>query len=277
MQTEEVSAETARQIELAEMNAWADQWAAFREEDVARLRLGITRVGEVLVLTSPVILFSHFNCVQGLGLAKPATEEELDEILALFRDQGIGKFLVHHVPLAQPAALTDWLAARGLRPVGGWDRVFRGAEPLAVPFELPAGMSIEKVSKGTAEEWADFLTGMYRLEPAKPLLLALVEREGWHHYALREGDRMVAARSMYVHGDGVAWWGVEAPVPGFMTQRFDLDFHLCHEILREGLSLGVRRFVADVEKVDPNQGHDGYRNFDRLGFKRAYLRTNYGF
>jgi hypothetical protein len=277
MLTADVSAETARQIELAETNAWADQWAAFREEDVKRLRLGITRVGEVVVLTSPVILFSHFNCVQGLGLAKPATEAELDEILALFRDQGIGKFLVHYVPLAQPAALPDWLAARGLRPVGGWDRVFRDAGPLSIPAEMPAGMAIEKVSPETAEEWADFLVGMYRLDPAKPLLLALVGRNGWHHYTLREDGRIVAARSMYIHGDGDAWWGIEAPVPGFMTQRFDLDFHLCREILQDGLSLGAKRFVADVEKVDPGMGHDGYRNFARLGFQRAYLRTNHGF
>lgn len=159
--------------------------------------------------------------------------------------------------------------------MSGWDRVYRGNEALADRTDLPVGMRVERVTRASMEEWATFLITMYNLEPAKSLLLALVERNGWHHYALCENERIVAARSMYVHGDGMAWWGIEAPVPGFMTPRFDLDYHLSREIIKDGLRLGVKYFVADIEKASAEMNHDGYRNFGAMGFKRAYFRSNY--
>jgi len=88
---------------------------------------------------------------------------------------------------------------------------------------MPPGMRVEKVTRAKMEEWATFLVTMYNLQPTKLLLCSLVEqRPGWHHYALRENEGIVAARSMYIHRDGMAWWGIEAPVPGFMAQDFSL-------------------------------------------------------
>jgi len=36
-------------------------------------------------------------------------------------------------------------------------------------------------------------------------------------------------------------------------------------------------FVADIEKVAAAMDHDGYRNFEAMGFKRVYFRSNYSF
>jgi hypothetical protein len=161
--------------------------------------------------------------------------------------------------------------------LSAWDRIYRGNEPLVDKTELAAGMRVEKIDRATMEEWATFLVTMYRLEPTKPLLCSLVERKGWHHYALRDNEKIIAARSMYIHNDGMAWWGIEAPVPGIMTPRFDLDYHLCREMIKDGLRLGAKYFVADIEKPDEKMDHDGYRNFAAMGFKRAYLRSNYSY
>ncbi len=277
MMTETVTSTFARQLEFAELHAWLDQWDNFPDDLVRQFRFGKHWLGEVLVITSPVIPFSHFNQVMGFGLTQSATEKELDDILALFRAENIKKIELHHIPHTQPPQLTSWLAERGLRVVSGWDRVYRGNEPLADETALPAGMRVEKVTRATMEEWATFLVTWYNLPQTKLLLLALVECERWHHYVLREGERIVAARSMYVHHDGNAWWGIEAPVPGFMTPRFDLDYHLCREIVKDGLRLGVKYFVADIEKVSPTMDHDGYRNFATMGFKRVYYRSNFSF
>ena len=274
---ESVTPAFARQLEFAELHAWWDQWEAFPNELVRQFRFGKHKLGEAVVLTSPVIPFSHFNRVMGLGLTQPATEKELDEILAFFQAEKIKRLELHHIPHTQPPQLVDWLTARGLRIVSGWDRIYRGNEPLTDKTEMPAGMRVEKITRATMEEWATFLVTMYNLQPTKPLLLSITDRRGWHHYALRENERIVAARSMYIHHDGMAWWGIEAPVPGFMTPRFDLDYHLCREIIKDGLKLGAKYFVADIEKSDTEMKHDGYRNFNEMGFKRAYFRSNYSY
>lgn len=277
MLSETVTREFARELEFAELHAWCDQWEAYPKDIYQQYRFNKHQLGEVVVLTSPVILFSHFNRVMGLGLTQPATEKELDEMLAFFRAENIKILELHHIPHTQPAQLPDWLAARGLRILSGWDRIYRGTEPLADKTEMPANMRVEKVTRAMMEEWATFLITMYNLQPTKPLLLSLVERRGWHHYVLCEHERIVAARSMYIHSDGMAWWGIEAPVPGFMTQDFSLDHHLCREIIRDGLQLGAKCFVADIEMPDAQMNHDGYRNFSAMGFKRAYLRRNYSY
>jgi hypothetical protein len=277
MITEPVTSTFARQLEFAELHAWWDQWEAFPTDLVQQFRFGKHKVGEVVVLTSPVIPFAHFNRVMGLGLPQPTTEKELDDILAFFQAENIKRLELHYIPHTQPPQLKDWLAARGLRILSGWDRIYRGNEPLADKTEMPASMRVEKVTHAMMEEWATFLITMYNLQPTKPLLLSLVERHGWHHYALREKERIVAARSMYIHHDGMAWWGIEAPVPGFMMQDFSLDYHLCREIIKDGLRLGAKYFVADIEKPEAEMKHDGYRNFGAMGFKRAYLRNNYSY
>ncbi|MGH7602080.1 MAG: hypothetical protein ACREOI_37425, partial [bacterium] len=63
MITETVTSTLARQLEFAELHAWWDQWEAFPDALVRQFRFGKHTLGEVVVLTSPVIPFSHFNRV----------------------------------------------------------------------------------------------------------------------------------------------------------------------------------------------------------------------
>lgn len=275
MLTETVPFELARRLEFAEADAFWDIWDAGPADYARAFRMGRLWLGDVALLISPEISFSHFNQVMGLGLTNPATEETLDGILAIYRASGIKNFHIHHVPPAEPPQLAGWLVARGLRVVSEWDRILRDDEPMPEGEDPPTGMRVEKVGPKKADEWATFVGERYRLPETKPALLALVDRAGWHHYTLRDGEEILAVRSMYLR-DGIAWWGVEAPVPGLMTDRFDLDHHLCREMLRDGLAAGAKLFVADIEAPREDMDHDGYRNFGALGFKRAYPRSNYG-
>jgi len=62
-----------------------------------------------------------------------------------------------------------------------------------------------------------------------------------------------------------------------MTQDFSLDYHFCREVIKDGLSLGAKYFVADIEKPEADMKHDGYRNFASMGFMRVYLGSNYNY
>jgi hypothetical protein len=92
---------------------------------------------------------------------------------------------------------------------------------------------------------------------------------------LCKDEKIVAVRTMYIHSDGMAWLGVEAPVPGIMAPSFDLDLRLCQTILKEGIDMGVRYFVADIEAPNPAMNTPAYQNFEALGFKRIYFRSHY--
>ena len=277
MFTETVSSELAATLESAEVNAWLDMYAAAPTDFARQVQLEILRIENVVLTRCGTIPFIHFNCVLNLGLTEPAGEDQLEQILALYRETDIRAFAVFHIPQAQPALLPAWFKARNLRVRGGWDRIYRDNRSLTTTaIAPPANFGVEKVTPATAPQWAAYIGTIYGL-PTTPWLLSLIERPGWQHYLLRQEARIVAVRSMYIHSNGLAWLGIDAPVPGIMAPSYDLDKQICQVIVRDGLALDVKYFVADIEAPTPEMNTPAYQNFEALGFKKAYLRSHYGY
>ena len=80
---------------------------------------------------------------------------------------------------------------------------------------------------------------------------------------------------MFLHPDGTAWLGIEAPVPGLTAHSFDLDRRICEAIVRDALEMGAPCFVADIEAPSPEGTTPVYANFAALGFRKLYLRSHY--
>jgi hypothetical protein len=277
MLTEPVTPEFAAQLELCEVNAWLDMYAAAPVEFAHRLRLEILREGDIVLTRCKAIPFIHFNCVMTLGIARAATERQLDDVLSAYRDAGVDRPWFFHVPHCRPEILPEWFQARGLHARGGWDRIFR--DDLAAvpsPAEAQDDFSVERITGQTGAEWAAFIDKIYGL-PTTPWLMSLVERAGWHHYALRASGQVRAVRSMYIHHDGMAWLGIDAPIPGIMGPSFDLDARICETMVRDGLAVGARCFVTDIEAPHADMSTPAYSHFARLGFSKAYFRSHYGY
>ncbi len=274
MFAEPITLELAAKLEAFEVGAWVDMYKAAPADFAAQFGLEIFHLGNLVLTRCPKIPFVHFNCLKNLGIAEPASEAQLDAAIALYREAGIGRFTVYHNPHCQPSPLKTWLEARGLHTKGGWERIYRDDRALGGNvLEPPPGFEGEKVNAANAHEWASFIDQSYGL-PTSPWLLTWIGRPGWHNYLLRHNGQIVAVRSMYAK-EGMAWMGVEAPVPGIMAPSFDLDIQLCQVMVREGLELGVRYFVADIEAPTPAMNTPAYRNFEALGFKRPYFRSHY--
>jgi hypothetical protein len=91
----------------------------------------------------------------------------------------------------------------------------------------------------------------------------------------RESREIVAARGMYLGPDGMAWLGMDGPVPGLATDDHEPDAALCDVAVRDGLARGARGFLADIEAPSPARDTPAYEHFARLGFRRPYVRTHY--
>lgn len=225
----------------------------------------------VCILTSQGLSLSHFNAAIGIGSIQPVTSEILDCVLTRFKNTGSTQFYVH---IAEGASGDDLLAAHGLTPVGASHRVIRDAFSFsgALPAsELPG---VEGVTATTAEEWAAFLDRIYGL-PTAPWLLGFSLRQGWHHYILREAGSIVAARSMFIDPANRAWLGIDGPVPGIMTNRYDRDFALVAVMVKDGIALGARAFFTDIEASLASLEGPSYEGFAGLGFHPAYLRRHF--
>ena len=184
---EEVSRDISRAIERAEVAAWLDLYEAAPADFAARQGLSIASDGDLVWTTCTAIPFIHFNCVKNIGVDSPASEAQVDALLAHYRDAGIMRPWFYTNPHSEPSRLRCWLEARGLQHQGGWERILRNATPLAGEPLFPGDplipiddLSVEEVTRETASQWASFIDGKYRL-PTSPWLMALVGRKGWHH------------------------------------------------------------------------------------------------
>ena len=180
-------------------------------------------------------------------------------------------FLVQSLPQCKPEGYDDLLLSRGLEPFDRQDRLIRDARPAA---DVARAYEVERVDAATADEWAEFLQRVYRLDTG-PWLQRLIGRSGWHQYVARDDGEIVAARGMFVAPDGIAWLGMDGPVPGLATNDYEPDDSICDRIVEDGLAQGVTMFLADIEAASEAMDTPAYVNFARLGFRRPYVRTHF--
>ena len=274
--TTPVDLATAIEIESAEARAWADLYAAAPPEFADQAGIEFRWVTGALALSWAATGRRYFSRAIGLGVTQSATQEGLDEILDGWEQAGISMFLLQSLPQCRPSEYEDWLRDRGLEHFDAQDRIIRDGTPLqAAPVDAAdRELHVERVTAHTTEEWADFLQRVYRLDTG-PWLPRLIGRRGWHQYIAREHGRIVAARGMYIGPDGIAWLGMDGPVPGLTTDDYAPDAALCAHIVRDGIALGARQFITDIEARSDAMDTPAYRHFPALGFRLPYTRAHY--
>jgi hypothetical protein len=261
---------TAAAIETAEMRAWADCYAAAPADWARRAGLATRTIDGGLVINWAATGRRYFSRVIGLGVTEPATEESIDEIVNGYDEAGVSMFLLQSMPHCRPAEYEGWLRDRGFEPFDAQDRVYRDGRHAEAPLFGP----VERVTRETAGEWAEFLQRVYRLDTG-PWLELLIDRPGWHEYVYRDGGEIVAARGMFIGPDGMAWLGMDGPVSGVMTDEYEPDAAICEFMVADGLAHGARSFLADIELHSPELDTPAYRYFGELGFTRPYVRTHW--
>jgi hypothetical protein len=276
MDTTPVDARAAAAIEAVEARAWADLYAAAPAGFAAEAGVSRRWVDGAVVLSWAATGRRYFSRAVGLATIAPATPAALDDILAGWEREGISMFLLQSLPQCRPAEYEGWLRERGLEPFDAQDRIVRGAEPLAGAPAAANGraIAVERVDGDSADEWAEFIQRVYRLDTGR-WLQALVGRAGWHHYVAREDGAVVGARSMYAGAHRRAWLGIDGPVPDVMTPDHEPDTAICAAIVHDGLAAGARGFIADIEAPSESQDTPAYERFAGLGFRRPYVRTHY--
>lgn len=82
---------------------------------------------------------------------------------------------------------------------------------------------------------------------------------------------------MKINADGSAYFMIDAPIPGLMTQNFEADYLLARRLVEIGLAAGVQFFTSDIEKPSALQDTPAYSFWTALGFRVAYEKRNFMF
>ena len=242
--------------ELAE----SDAWSSMLGDDVAT-------VGPAIVCHAPGVDSIMLNRVQGLGIARPATDQDLEEIGELY---GSTVHAISLAPTARPAELEGMLRARGYAPGYAWVKFVRPVTDLA-PVET--SLRVELIGPDLAEEFARVITKAYGIPPGiGPDLAGLPGRPGWSCYLAFDGDTAAAAGALHV-GPAGGWLGAAGTLPEFRKRGGQGAIMIAR--IRRAAEMGAQLVVTETGENLPDRPSNSYRNILRHGFKVAYVRPNF--
>src|SRR5262249_8567830 len=100
-----------------------------------------------------------------------------------------------------------------------------------------------------------------------PILAAVVGRQGWHPFGALDGDQLVGAGALFVHGD-TAWLGSGATAPthrgrGAQSALIGARVHAAG-------AAGCRWITVETAADTPEKPNPSTRNLRRLGFQDLY-------
>jgi GNAT superfamily N-acetyltransferase len=209
------------------------------------------------------------NRALGVGLLRPATERQLDEIVTVFAERGCVCSLAV-APEAEPSELPSWLEARGFAPGYAWMKFSR---PVGPAPRVETDLQVAEIGPEQAEAFGRVVAAAYGLpEELVGLSSVVVGRPGWHCFMAFADDAPAGAAALHAQ-DGVGWLGFAGTVPE-LRGRGAQNALLAARLARAA-ELGLALLVTETGERLPDRPSNSYRNIQRNGFEEAYLRPNW--
>ncbi|HEY3156425.1 MAG TPA: GNAT family N-acetyltransferase [Candidatus Eisenbacteria bacterium] len=228
------------------------------------------RVGsvDVLMMTAADILM--FNRAAGLGVETPATEGQLDEVIARFHAARVPRFFIDVSPAARPLLLTDWIASRGFSLRNNWVKLTREVEP--VPWALP-DPRIKEIGVEHADEFARIIQGAFGLpERIGHWMRLLVGRPRRRHFMAFDRDKPIGTAGLYIEGEWASF-GYAAVIPE--ARGRGVQAALIATRIRAARDAGCRWLSMETAEETLEKPSYSLRNARKMGFEVAYMRPNY--
>lgn len=257
--------------EEIEEAAETDWFRAATPAIVAATGLEFEDLGSAHLYLMPQVDVLIFNRAVGIGIARPATEDDIDRIVARYQKVGVSRFLVPISPAAKPDSIPTWLETRGFRRHNAWVKLHRESE--RVPEIPTTGLRIEEIGPERAFEFGKIVqSGFSMTDVAGEWTALTVGRMGWRHYLALDGETAVAAAAMYMKG-AWAWFGFAATLE--VARGRGAQTALIARRITDAHSAGVRWLSIETAEDTPERDAPSFRNVVRQGFRVAYLRPNW--
>lgn len=203
------------------------------------------------------------NRVVGLGVGRPATDEDIDHAIAAMGDTA---FYVAISPFAAPADLTARLAARGLEPGWGWMLFERPPMPAA---PVATTLRVVEVGDGERDAWANVVVAAYGLPDAvAPFTASVVDAPGWSCWLALDGDEPAAAAALWVEGDA-AYFGFAGTLPEHRGKGGQGALFAAR--IARALEHGCTTLATETGEQVPGRPDSSYRNITRYGFEPRHV------
>src|SRR4030095_5714898 len=200
------AATIADQVEAA---AYSDLFEAAPAELKTALAIRVERIAGMTLFIVPRAPVTIFNRVMGLGLEQPASEPDVEAVIAAYKQAEVRTWWLHWNPFAQPTQFPASLRALGFKEPArrAWAKVLRGTEP---PPRIPTDLNIAPARQQNVDAAMAAVAHAFGMPPVMAQWLAALHgRRRWKVYVIADQDRPVGGACLFIDGDR-AWLGVAA-------------------------------------------------------------------
>jgi hypothetical protein len=263
--------ELAYWAEMSEALAWADIYraaAALPGDPVGAIT---ARPGDGVAFAFRKLDIPFFNRTIGIGVARPAVESDVDDVVAFYDGAERATSVAQLAPHAAPAGVVGWFETRGFNRSRTWVKMWHD---LASIPEARTDFRIEVIGPDRADDFGRLgVVEAYDFpDVVGPASGATAGRAGWTHYMGFDGDTPVSTAAMRIE-DGVAWFGFGATSESHRGRGGQSA--LFARRLRDAREAGCRFAIVETGKETAEEPNPSYRNMVRSGFQLAYFRTNW--
>ena len=258
------------QLEHAESGAWAEiqlgVTAAFRD----RFNIRVHHVDGAVVLLAPCTDMLAMNRAWLPGSAPSLSEDTLDNVIALFRDAGAERFVIHWPPESLPVEAPHWLVTRGFRAAHPMTRLCRRS---SATVRSTSEFTIVEIGVAESDLFGIVAAlGNELPEFMAPGFTSTVGRSGWRHYFAMDNRIPVATAASRADGD-VAWFGFAGTLPSHRGRG--AQSALLARRIRDAAADGCAWVTCETMADTAERPSRSFRNMMRLGFTVAYARKNF--
>jgi GNAT superfamily N-acetyltransferase len=264
--------------ERAEGKAIYDAAMSLDTDTRRKLGVEVLRVGGGVALSVRADSTHLWNRALGFGFTRAVTRDLIEQLALFYRAQGVVTATIQIAPSAMPA---DWDVIRAREGLSRGPRVVKlareidiEAPPADAGQNLRDGLRVGPV--GSADE-AECVAVRLRAfdvfdECTTALVSATVRAEGWHPFAVWDGDRIIATAGLHIHEDTARFLG-GATLPEH--RRHGAQAALIAARIQAARAAGCRWLVADTGPEIPGSRNSSLRNLRRAGFEVLYERTDW--
>jgi GNAT superfamily N-acetyltransferase len=265
------ASELESEAQRIEGEAWSDLLLSAPAATRRTLGVHVEHDGDALALVCPGIHHMLVNRLFGLGHDSGLTRERVSQLISLYRERGVSKFLVHLPPAPVPSALPAWLAELGLvRYSRDWVKLARASGPVE---EARHALRIAPVPPRDAEACAQIVLDAFALPAAALSLFALLPgRPRWHVFAAYDEDRPAAIAALYLRGP-TGYLAFAATAPAYRGRGAQAA--LIERRLRVAFALGARWIVSETGVQSGDDPQHSYHDLTRAGLVPLSLRINW--
>ncbi|MDX3238743.1 GNAT family N-acetyltransferase [Streptomyces sp. ME03-5709C] len=264
--------------ERTEIGAYADFLTGAPAPVRKVLGIDFRSVDSALALVIREDPSQFFNRAGGFDAGEPLTADALAQVCDFYRERGVsqGSFMI------APALLPpDWAStAAQLNLTDGSRYVKLGCDTRSASSAadkiaaLAPGLRVGSVEPQQANEWAAVMMAAFgfSLPGMIDVAASCVGRPNWRHYAVWDGDRIIAVGSLFINGECANMFGA-ATLPesrGRGAQSALLTIRA-----RAAEAAGCRWLVAETGAENPGDHNTSLHNMLRAGFEPLYERVTW--